>query len=72
VIRYWCEPASTDGLVLLTAVTGSILASTAREGIRIPQPAAAVVVRAPDAGADDRPAPARPGDGAAITPAAPR
>lgn len=49
VIRYWFEPAKTDGLKLQTAITESIMLATAGEGIRIPQPAQAVMVRMPDA-----------------------
>lgn len=48
VIRYWFEPAKTDGLNLQTALTESVMLATAGEGIRIPQPAQAVMVRMPD------------------------
>jgi small-conductance mechanosensitive channel len=65
VIRYWYEPLRTDAMALQTAVTESIVAAALREGVKIPQPAQAVLLRLPEG--MDRAAAASPSgtDGAA-------
>jgi small-conductance mechanosensitive channel len=60
-IRYWFEPATTDGLKLQTTIMESVMIATSGQGIRIPQPAQAVMLRMPDAhGTTPATSPAQP------------